>query len=111
LCSCQRNGFTKIDIVENIFDFGQIKSTDTVYHTFTIKNITETPFVIEKALAGCGCTTIISFSDTTYYNEKATVDIRFVPDYESTGVLDKIILLQCNAQKGVVRLHITGIVQ
>jgi hypothetical protein len=111
LCGCEQNDFTRIDIEENMFDFGEIKSKDTIYHTFNIKNLTKTPFVIEKVLAGCECTSVVNFSDTTYFNQNAKIKIRFVPEKEDEGILNKVVLVQCNAQKGVVRLNIVGIVQ
>jgi hypothetical protein len=48
-----------ISVVDSAaFDFGDIKEADgLITHVFKIKNVGETPLVVTKVAASCGCTT------------------------------------------------------
>lgn len=39
------------------FDFGKVKEGTPVTHSFTFTNISNSPIIIESAIASCGCTT------------------------------------------------------
>jgi hypothetical protein len=39
------------------YDFGKIKQNDPAKHDFVFTNISNSPVIIETALASCGCTT------------------------------------------------------
>jgi hypothetical protein len=42
---------------ELAFDFGKVKQGTPVTHDFTFTNISNSPVIIETAIASCGCTT------------------------------------------------------
>jgi hypothetical protein len=42
---------------ELAFDFGKVKQSTPVTHDFNFTNISNSPVIIESALASCGCTT------------------------------------------------------
>jgi hypothetical protein len=42
---------------ELAFDFGKVKEGTPVTHSFTFTNISNSPVIIESAIASCGCTT------------------------------------------------------
>ena len=46
-----------LEFQESKFSFGKVKQGVPVTHTFTFKNTSDKPVVIESATASCGCTT------------------------------------------------------
>ena len=46
-----------LEFQESKFSFGKVKQGVPVTHTFTFKNTSDKPVVIENATASCGCTT------------------------------------------------------
>lgn len=49
----------KIEIPENIFNFGKIKVTDVAKHDFKIKNTGQNPLVVTSLTTSCHCTTAV----------------------------------------------------
>ena len=48
---------TQVEFAETQWDFGKIKEVDgVVSHTFTFKNVSTTPFIINFVSVSCGCT-------------------------------------------------------
>ena len=45
-----------IQILEDSFDFGDLKEGESVTHNFIIKNIGEERLIISSAKGSCGCT-------------------------------------------------------
>ncbi len=46
----------KIEFEEEVFDFGQIISGESIEHTFVFKNTGKNPLVINNCKGSCGCT-------------------------------------------------------
>lgn len=104
----QFDKFTIVKIENNPFDFGIMSKNDTLKHTFTITNTSKTLFVIQKVLPSCPCTTAKSNKKTCRLNETVKVDVVFIPNLKRKGKTRTTVFLQCNAEKGVLKLELTG---
>lgn len=47
---------TKVQIIDTVYNFGQVDEGKVVEYSYRFKNIGDTPLVIHSAKASCGCT-------------------------------------------------------
>jgi hypothetical protein len=99
---------TKIEVENNPFDFGTISVNDTIKHVFKIKNITKTPFVIQQVLPSCTCTVTKFDKKICRLNEIVSIEASFIPKPNQKGKTKTTVFVQCNAEKGVVKLELIG---
>lgn len=99
---------TKIEIDESTFDFGVITSNDTILHDFYVKNCTSTLLVISEVLPSCKCTKASIEKKKVKQNDSTKVSVRFVPKSNQIGEVSSVVYLQCNAEKGIVKLNLKG---
>ena len=100
--------FTTVKIDNNPFNFGTIGENDTIKHTFSIKNTSKTLLVIDKVLASCTCTISKTDKNILKINETANIEVVFVPKSNQTGDVKTSVYVQCNAEKGVLKLELKG---
>lgn len=100
--------FTSVEVKNNPFDFGIITKNDTVKHVFKIKNITKTLFVIEKVMPSCTCTVTKTNKNKCNINESTNIEVVFIPKPNQTGKIKTVVFVQCNAEKGIIKLELTG---
>lgn len=102
--------YAEVIVSEKNYNFGKKTKNDTINHTFYIKNISSIPFVITKVLPSCSCTVINSKINLLYKkDETAKVSVQYIPKPEHIGKeIENIILVQCNANKGLIKLKIKG---
>lgn len=96
----------KID--ENPFNFGTISRNDTLKHVFKIINITKTILVIDKVLPSCPCTVSKADKKICKINETVNVEVLFIPKPSQKGKIKTVVFVQCNAEKGILRLELIG---
>ena len=100
--------YTEVEIDNNPFDFNTISNNDSLTHIFKIKNITNTLLVIEKVLPSCPCTTVSFNKNKCLKDEVVSVKAKFKPSKIQKGVVKTVIFVQCNAEKGIVKLELIG---
>lgn len=100
--------FTKVKIENNPFDFGTINATDTIKHIFKITNTTNTLFVIDKVLPSCTCTVSKADKKICKKGESTNVEVTFIPNKKQKNDINTVVFIQCNAEKGVLKLKLTG---
>jgi hypothetical protein len=100
--------FTTVQIENNPFDFGTITESDTIKHTFKITNTSKTLFVIEQVLPSCTCTVSKTDKKVCNINETANIVVSFKPKPQQKGKVKTVVFVQCNAEKGVIKLELTG---
>ena len=100
--------FTIVKFENNPFNFGTISKNDTVKHIFKITNTTKTVLVIDKVLPSCPCTISKTDKKICKINETANIEVLFVPKPNQKGKIKTVVFVQCNADKGILRLELTG---
>lgn len=100
--------FTTVQIENNPFDFGTIIENDTIKHIFKITNTSKTLFVIEQVVPSCTCTVSKTAKKVCSINETANIVVSFTPKPKQKGKVKTVIFVQCNAEKGVIKLELTG---
>lgn len=103
--------FTTLEIPQNPYNFGAITNRDSINHIFKIINKTNTLFIVEKALPSCPCTKATINKNKCVKNDTILVNVKFKPTKAQKGQVKTFVYLQCNAEKGVVKLEITGIIK
>lgn len=112
-CKYQPNELesTKIYIENNEYDFGEISKTDTITHTFKIKNITNNPLKIDKIGTSCGCTTTNYSMGLIEKNNFAIIETKFIPKKNQRGKVRKSIVVKCNIDSSFVNLYVKGFIK
>lgn len=73
-------GNSRIEADDEVWDFGKIaENGGPVEHTFTIKNISDTPFIISNVTAACGCTTPFFSNKPIMPGETSEIKVRYDP--------------------------------
>lgn len=88
------------------FDFGKVKLNSPVTHEFRFTNSGSTPLVISTVQASCGCTV------TEYSREPIAPGgegfVKATYDAAKLGTFNKTVIVNANAEEGVVKLSIKG---
>ncbi len=102
------NKYATIEIEYESFNFGKVKVNDTINHTFTIKNTSEVPFLVNKILPSCTCTIANTSKKIISKNESLEIKVQFIAyEYLPTNI-SSVILIEGNAKNGIVKLELKG---
>ncbi len=102
--------FAVIEIINNPYGFGEISLKDTINHRFLLINKSDNLFVIKKILPSCTCTGVKYDKTTAMKNDTVKVDVEYIPKPDQIGNVETIVFLECNADKGVLKLLLKGTV-
>jgi len=95
---------------ENIeFDFGTVNEGEIVNHIFEFTNTGESPLVIDKAVASCGCTVPDWPRHPIGVGEKGEIKIRFDTKNKPNQQI-KTISITANTEPTLTRLRLKGFV-
>lgn len=109
LASAQKKAV--ISAEETSFDFGTIKEVNgNVSHTFQIKNIGDSPLVLTRVIASCGCTTPEWTKEPIEPGTTGDVTITYNPK-NRPGPFVKTISVYSNGKTGSFILTIRGEVE
>lgn len=90
------------------FDFGVIKEEDGVKSaSFPLENIGNTPLIISRIDASCGCTTVSYLREPIMSKEKSTITISYDPEFRP-GFFEKRIYVYTNSNTRCNVLTIKG---
>jgi len=105
------NVYTKVEILENPYNFGKITINDSVFYDFKIKNIGENSFLITEINSSKNVFT--DFKLQLYQkNEIAIVRVKYIP--KERGKTQEIIHLESNVNQengSYLDLVLEGIVE
>ena len=109
LASAQKKAV--ISAEETSFDFGTIKEANgNVSHTFQIKNTGDSPLVLTRVIASCGCTTPEWTKEPIEPGTTGDVTITYNPK-KRPGPFVKTISVYSNGKTGSFILTIRGEVE
>ena len=100
--------FTKVEINHNPYTFKTITNEDSITHVFKIKNTTNTILIIDKVLPSCPCTKIKFDKNICRNGETVSITANFKPAKTQKGIIKTFIYVQCNAEKGLLKLELNG---
>lgn len=83
----------QLEISPKIFDFGTIKEEDGVVKaTFTVKNISSSPYIMTYFYSSCGCVTTEIDRKPIMPNETREIEVDFDP-MRRPGIINKEVVL------------------
>ena len=89
-------------------DFGQFAEKDgEVSHTFIVTNAGNSPLVINRVIASCGCTSPQWTSEPIAPGDKGEITITYDPEGRP-GTFNKSISVYSNGKRGSFILSIKG---
>lgn len=95
-----------IKVTTDKYDFGKIKQNVPVTTLLDVTNISDKPVVVEKAWAGCGCTTPEITKEPIGPNTSAKLKIGY--NAAAMGHFDKIVFVQLAGVAEPKQIVITG---
>lgn len=93
--------------VEEVYNFGTVKSGDVVEHVFTFTNTGTAPLVIEKAKSTCGCTVPQFPREPILPGESGEIAVKFNSKNKS-GRQRKPINITANTNPKLTTVYIDG---
>lgn len=100
--------YADIKILNNPCNIGEITLNDTINHKFILKNVSNNLFVINKVFPSCTCTNVNYSKNKANLNETIEVNVKYIPKIEQIGNIKVVVFLECNANKGIVKLELLG---
>lgn len=97
---------TKITISEQMIDMGNFSWKSNQEKEVTIKNVGQSPLVIDEVLASCGCLTIEYNKKPVLPKDSTCVKIRYQAEYPEH--FNKTITIYCNGEGAPLKLRIAG---
>lgn len=103
-------GKGEIDFDNPSFDFGKVKEGEVVEHEFTFVNSGESPVIISRVTASCGCTTPSYTNTPVLPGKSGNVKIKFDSEGQM-GKQQKLITIQSNAKEPIMTIELKGTVE
>ena len=97
---------TKITISEQMIDMGNFSWKVNQEKEVTIKNVGQSPLVIDEVLASCGCLAIEYDKKPVLPKDSTCIRIRY--QAEQPEHFNKTIAVYCNAESAPFKLSISG---
>jgi hypothetical protein len=92
--------------LETMHDFGSIKTGESSYAAFRLKNTGEHPLIISRVVTSCGCASAEWEKQPVVAGQVTEVKVEMKPDEE--GFFSKTAEVHCNAKGSPLRLTING---
>lgn len=91
------------------YDFGKVAEGTQASHEFRFKNVGDTPLIISRVQASCGCTTPFWTKDPVLPGKEGVITASY-NSKNRPGSFNKSITIQSNASEATTRVYIKGIV-
>jgi hypothetical protein len=88
------------------YNYGSIRKASKNEAVFTIENTGNTPLIINRVTASCGCTNVEWDKQPVDPGQTAKVQVEMTP--EETGRFNKTMEVYCNVKESPVKLTISG---
>lgn len=98
---------TKVQIIDTVYNFGQVKEGELVEYSYRFKNIGDKPLVVSSAKASCGCTVPEKPEKPIAPGEIGTIKVKF-DSKGRPGQAEKIITVLSNADPAFPPLILQG---
>ena len=92
-----------------VYNFGEMNSSDTLDHSFYIKNVSSEPLTILDVEGSCSCTALDFSSQPVQKGDSARIDVQFIP--KEIGQVEKVMVFEANTTPPYTILKIKGIVK
>ncbi len=106
----ERKVTAKAFIPVSNYNFGKVSKSDTIKYTFQIKNIGNTPIIIQKIASSCNCTKLSYDKKNIPINEMMEINAMFIPKKSSFGKETVSILIESNFDANITELKMEGFV-
>jgi len=97
----------RIEMLEEIYDFGDINQGESVTHNFVLKNVGNANLIISSAKGSCGCTVPDWPKEPIAEGEEGTIKVTFNSSGRS-GKQNKTVTLVTNTIPNTKVLTING---
>jgi len=97
--------FPKFQFDKEEHNFGEIYDGDIVTHIFSFKNVGETPLIISKATASCGCTIPSWPKQPIASGSSGQIKVQF-DSSNKPGIQNKVITITANTETKIKKLLI-----
>ena len=97
--------FLKFQFDKEEHNFGEIYDGDIVTHIFSFKNVGETPLIISKATASCGCTIPSWPKQPIPSGSSGQIKVQF-DSSNKPGIQNKVITITANTETKIKKLLI-----
>ena len=97
--------FPKFQFDKEEHNFGEIYDGDIVTHIFSFKNVGETPLIISKATASCGCTIPSWPKQPIPSGSSGQIKVQF-DSSNKPGIQNKVITITANTETKIKKLLI-----
>jgi hypothetical protein len=100
---------TKLEFLEDSFDFGTIDEGKKVEHLFKFKNTGENPLVLQDARASCGCTVPEYTKDTIAPGAEGQIKVIY-DSANKEGKITKTVTVTANTEPATTDIRISAFV-
>ena len=97
--------FPKFQFDKEEHNIGEIYDGDIVTHIFSFKNVGETPLIISKATASCGCTVPSWPKQPIPSGSSGQIKVQF-DSSNKPGIQNKVITITANTETKIKKLLI-----
>jgi len=101
----------RIEVDQDIFDFGKISQEKKVSHTFQVKNVGNADLFIKRVRSTCGCAVVEASTGTLKSNDVTEIKVIFDPKNYRKKVEKYIYVESDDPETPNKRLTITGEVE
>lgn len=98
---------TKVQIIDTVYNFGQVKEGELVEYSYRFKNIGDKPLIVSSARASCGCTVPEKPEKPIAPGEMGVIKVKF-DSKGRPGQAQKSITVLSNADPGFPPLILEG---
>lgn len=98
----------RIEVDQEVFDFGKINRGDKVSHTFKVKNAGNADLFIKRVRSSCECTVVKEFTKTLKPNEITEIKVTFDTKNYRKQVSKYVYIESNDPETPNKRLTITG---
>lgn len=100
---------TTISVVNQDFDFGEIRLGEPAKCQFNIKNTGKTALLVKDVITSCDCVVAKASSNEIKPQDELVIDVELTPD--ETGEFMKDVFVYCNIEDSPIELHLSGTVK
>lgn len=101
------NYITKVQMIDSVYDFGQVTDGEKVVFSYRFTNGGDHPLIIAAATASCGCTVPEKPEQPIATGEQGYIKVVF-DSKGRVGPVHKEIRVQSNAEPGFPVLQLKG---